>query len=95
MKFYTGNMFPEKYRNQIFVVERGSWNRIPRSGYRVSVATLQGNEVTSYEEFLSGFLQNEQPCARPVDLLIMPDGSILLSEDAVGRIFRITYKQKK
>jgi len=95
MKFYTGAMFPNEYRNQIFVAEHGSWNRIPISGYRVMLVKLDGNEAISYEEFATGFVNSEDKgCGRPVDILQLPDGSLLLSDDHADRIYRISYHAK-
>jgi glucose/arabinose dehydrogenase len=91
MRFYTGQMFPEEYHNQIFIAEHGSWNRSEPIGYRVMLVRLEGNEATSYEVFAEGWLRNRQPWGRPVDLLVMPDGSLLISDDFAGAIYRITY----
>lgn len=93
LKFYTGTMFPEKYRNQILVSEHGSWNRSKKQGYRIMLLTLDGNEVVSYEPFIYGWLNEEQDDAwgRPVDILQMPDGSLLISDDYSGTIYRVSY----
>lgn len=91
MRFYTGTMFPEKYRNQIFIAEHGSWNRSQKIGFRVTLARLQDNNVVSYETFAEGWLQDEQAWGRPADVLVMPDGSLLVSDDSAGLIYRITY----
>ena len=91
MRFYTGKMFPEEFRNAIFVAEHGSWNRSQKTGYRVMVAKLEGNRVISYEPFASGWLQLQRTLGRPADVLVMPDGSLLVSDDHAGLIYRITY----
>jgi glucose/arabinose dehydrogenase len=91
MRFYTGQTFPEEYRNQIFIAEHGSWNRTEPLGYRIMLVRLEGNEATSYEVFAEGWLRNGQPWGRPVDLLVMPDGSLLVSDDFAGAIYRIAY----
>ena len=91
LKFYTGSMFPGKYKNQIFIAEHGSWNRSKKSGYRVTLVTLDGNKATSYEPFAEGWLQGEEDWGRPVDVLVMPDGSLLVSDDKNDAIYRITY----
>jgi glucose/arabinose dehydrogenase len=91
MRFYTGNMFPEQYRNQIFIAEHGSWNRTEKIGYRVMLVRLNGNNATSYEPFAEGWLQGESVSGRPVDVLVMPDGALLLSDDYAGVIYRISY----
>jgi glucose/arabinose dehydrogenase len=91
MLFYTGEMFPKKYQNNIFIAEHGSWNRSTKSGYRVTLVTLKGNEVINYEPFLTGFEKDGEVFGRPVDLLILDDGSLLLSDDTFGIIYRISY----
>ena len=92
MKFYTGSMFPEEYKNQIFIAEHGSWNRSVPIGYRITLVRLNGNKVLSYEVFAGGWLQNGKAWGRPVDLLILKDGSMLVSDDKTGMIYRISYK---
>jgi glucose/arabinose dehydrogenase len=92
MRFYNGSMFPEKYRDQIFIAEHGSWNRSTPVGYRVTVVRLEGNRVTDYEDFASGWLQGGEPWGRPVDVLVMPDGSLLVSDDFNDAIYRVSYK---
>ena len=92
MKFYTGDMFPAAYRNQVFIAEHGSWNRSKKVGYRVTMVTLEGNDAVSYEPFAYGWLQNEQVSGRPVDLIVKEDGSLLVSDDFAGKIYRITYR---
>lgn len=91
MRFYTGAMFPESYRNQIFIAEHGSWNRSDPSGYRITLVRLKGNRAVSYEPFAQGWLKDGSAWGRPVDLQIMPDGSLLVSDDKKGAIYRITY----
>lgn len=93
MNFYTGNMFPDEYKNQIFIAEHGSWNRSKKIGYRVMLVKLQGNEAVSYEPFAEGWLQGDSVSGRPVDVLVMPDGSLLVSDDYAGVIYRITYNK--
>ncbi len=91
MRFYDGSMFPEEYHNQIFIAEHGSWDRSVPIGYRVMLVRLENNDVVSYEVFAEGWLQDGQAWGRPVDLLIMPDGSMLVSDDAGNAIYRISY----
>ena len=93
MRFYTGNMFPEEYRNQIFIAEHGSWNRSKKIGYRVMLVKLNGNEAVSYEPFAEGWLQGDAVSGRPVDVLVMSDGSMLVSDDYGGVIYRIIYSK--
>jgi glucose/arabinose dehydrogenase len=92
LRFYTGNMFPESYKNQVFICEHGSWNRSKKSGYKVGVATLQGNQVVNYKPFAEGFLQaGDKVIGRPVDCIVAPDGALLVSDDYAGVIYRIAY----
>jgi glucose/arabinose dehydrogenase len=97
MRVYTGTQFPQEYRNQIFIAEHGSWNRSPGTafnGNRVSIVRLQDNKAVSYEPFAEGWLDNRQRWGRPVDLEVLPDGSMLVSDDMAGVIYRITYTGK-
>lgn len=91
MRFYTGTQFPAAYRKQIFIAEHGSWNRSRKIGYRVSVVRIEGGKAVSYQPFASGWLQGEKTWGRPADLLVMPDGSLLVSDDYAGAIYRISY----
>lgn len=93
LEFYTGSQFPVKYRNQIFVAEHGSWNRSKKSGYRLMMATLEGDKVTSYTPFAEGWLDvaEDDVWGRPVDVELLPDGSMLLSDDFANAIYRISY----
>ncbi len=92
MRFYTGKQFPERYRNAVFIAEHGSWNRSSKAGYRVSVVHLQGNRAVGYEPFVSGWQQGESAWGRPADVLVMPDGSLLVSDDHAGAIYRVVYR---
>ncbi len=83
MRFYTGSMFPAEYQNQIFIAEHGSWNRSIPIGYRVTLVRLEGNKAVSYEVFAEGWLQGNSAWGRSVDVLIMPDGALLVSDDTV------------
>lgn len=89
--FYTGDMFPEAYRGQIFIAEHGSWNRSEKSGYRITLVRLDGNDAVSYETFAEGWLDGQETRGRPVDLLVMPDGSLLVSDDYDDKLYRIRY----
>ncbi|MCG8369743.1 MAG: PQQ-dependent sugar dehydrogenase [Proteobacteria bacterium] len=91
VRFYTGTMFPSAYRGQVFIAEHGSWNRSEKIGYRVTLVRLEGNEAVSYEPFADGWLQREEYSGRPVDLIVKGDGSLLVSDDYAGRIYRISY----
>jgi glucose/arabinose dehydrogenase len=97
MKFYSGSMFPPAYKNQIFIAEHGSWNRTAPIGYRVMLVKLAANQAPTYEVFAEGwlrkgFLGESRPVGRPVDVLVMPDGALLISDDHAGAIYRISYK---
>ena len=91
MRFYTGTMFPEEYRNQIFIAEHGSWNRSHKIGYRVTLVRLKDGRAVSYEPFATGWLENEKAWGRPVDVRVAPDGALLVSDDEAGAIYRIGY----
>jgi glucose/arabinose dehydrogenase len=91
MTFYTGTMFPEEYRNQIFIAEHGSWNRKIPIGYRVTLVRLENGTPVSYEPFADGWLQGLAAWGRPVDVLVMPDGALLVSDDKNNAIYRISY----
>lgn len=93
MRFYTGQMFPDEYHGQIFIAEHGSWNRSEKIGYRISLVRLDGDRVTSYSPFAEGWLKDGQVSGRPVDLLVMPDGAMLVSDDRAGVIYRITHEK--
>jgi glucose/arabinose dehydrogenase len=92
VKFYTGTQFPEEYRNQIFIAEHGSWNRSERAGYRIMLVKVNGGKTLSYEPFVTGWNQPKNVIGRPVDLLVLADGSMLVSDDSAGVIYRITYR---
>jgi glucose/arabinose dehydrogenase len=94
MRFYTGAMFPRAYQNQIFIAEHGSWNRSIPTGFRISVVDLEGNQAAKYEVFAKGWLVGRLKWGRPVDLLVMPDGALLVSDDYAGAIYRIAYQKQ-
>ncbi|MDP2133166.1 MAG: PQQ-dependent sugar dehydrogenase [Sulfuritalea sp.] len=93
MRFYTGRMFPAEYRNQIFIAEHGSWNRSSKIGYRISLVRVKGGRAVAYETFASGWLQGESAWGRPADVLVLPDGSLLVADDHAGAIYRITWRK--
>jgi glucose/arabinose dehydrogenase len=96
MRFYTGNMFPKSYKNAIFVARHGSWNRSKKFGGDVVVVKLdKDGKVKSTEPFITGFLENNSYVGRPVDVLQMKDGSLLVSDDWNGAVYRITYGKPK
>jgi glucose/arabinose dehydrogenase len=94
VKFNTGNMFPRKYKNMAFIAEHGSWNRSKKVGYKISLVTLENNVATSYETFLDGWLDEEaqEAFGRPVDILFLKDGSMLISDDYGDAIYRVSYE---
>ncbi len=103
--FYTGNMFPASYRNAAIIAQHGSWNRSTPSGYRVMVARSDGRRTTGYEPLVDGFLPGvgsgdaggrgatRVATGRPADVLQMPDGSILISDDRGNRLIRVSYRR--
>jgi glucose/arabinose dehydrogenase len=94
MAFYTGKQFPLEYRNSIFIAEHGSWNRSTKAGYRVIAVKLNGNRVESVEPFVTGWLNHQKQTSwgRPVDIINLPDGSILISDDHAGAVYRVNYQ---
>ena len=96
MKFYTGKMFPAEYRDQIFVARHGSWNRTHKFGGDIALVRMnRDGSVKSVEPFITGFLVNNNYIGRPVDVMNMPDGSLLISDDWNGAVYRVTYGNKK
>ncbi|MDF0718226.1 sorbosone dehydrogenase family protein [Muricauda sp. 334s03] len=93
IKFGKGPMFPDSYTGQAFLAEHGSWNRSSKVGYRVTLVKLENGEAVSYEPFIDGWLDEESQEAfgRPVDLLFLEDGSLLISDDEGDAIYRVTY----
>jgi len=91
MRFYTGAQFPPEYRNQIFIAEHGSWNRSKKIGYRITLVRIENGKAVAYEPFATGWLQGEQAWGRPADVLVAPDGSLLVADDTAGAIYRISY----
>jgi glucose/arabinose dehydrogenase len=92
LTFYTGGMFPESYVNQLFIAQHGSWNRTEKSGYNILLVKFDDDgNVTGSEVFASGWLQGQDNWGRPNDVLQMPDGSLLISDDQAGAIYRITW----
>ncbi|OYX40556.1 MAG: sorbosone dehydrogenase [Rhodobacterales bacterium 32-67-9] len=92
MTFYTGKMFPEKYRNAIFSAQHGSWNRTTPVGARVMVTYVAEDGTATSEPFAEGWIdENGEYLGRPVDVAQLRDGSILVSDDLAGAIYRISY----
>lgn len=93
VRFPTGAMFPEEYRGDALLAEHGSWNRAKKSGYRIARVELDGNNSVGYGPFIEGWLDEEtqEAFGRPVDLLFLSDGSLLISDDVAHAIYRVTY----
>jgi len=96
LSFYTGDSFPAQYRGRIFIAEHGSWNRSEPVGYRITLVDVEGNRADNYRVFAEGWLKDDgEAWGRPVDLLVLPDGSMLVSDDRAGQIYRIYYADGK
>lgn len=96
MRFYTGKMFPTAYKNQIILARHGSWNRSKKVGGDVLLVTLnKDGTVKKTEPFITGFLEDNKYIGRPVDVMQMKDGSLLVSDDWNGAVYRVTYGKQK
>lgn len=97
VKFPTGDMFPATYKNSAFIAEHGSWNRTKKVGYRISMVAIEGNKSVGYETFIDGWLDDEsqEQFGRPVDILFLEDGSMLISDDFGDAIYRVTYEKSE
>ncbi len=94
LKFCTSNAFPEEYQGDIFIAEHGSWNSSVPVGYRVTRVVLENGKSVSYEPFIEGWLDEEKKVkGRPVDVLFLKDGSMLISDDYAGKIYRVRYEK--
>jgi len=92
MRFYTGTMFPKEYRNAIFIARHGSWNKSKKIGGDIIAVKLnRDGSVKSWDPFITGFLQNNNYIGRPVDVLVMKDGALLISDDHSGAVYRVSY----
>ena len=94
MDFYTKEVFPPSYRNALFIAEHGSWNRTKKVGYRVSVIRIEADQTLTYEPFLDIWLNGQKASGRPNDVLVSKDGSLLISDDQEGVIYRVVYAGK-
>lgn len=93
VRFYTGSQFPQDYRGRLFVAQHGSWNRSPKQGYRVVSLRFENGKPVAEEVFAEGWLKPDgKVSGRPVDILQMPDGALLVSDDDAGAIYRISYR---
>lgn len=94
MRFYDGKMFPPEYRNRIIIANHGSWNRTQRIGFNLMQVTLDANgRHLKYEPFAEGWAEGNNYWGRPVDVQVMPDGALLVSDDVTGALYRISYKR--
>ncbi|QIZ78909.1 sorbosone dehydrogenase family protein [Ferrimonas lipolytica] len=91
VEFYRGSQFPEPWQGALLIAEHGSWNRSSKVGYRISALTFDGSDNSGYRVLVDGWLDGQTPLARPVAFLPHPDGSILISDDYQGRIYRLSY----
>jgi glucose/arabinose dehydrogenase len=94
MRFHTGNGLPAEYRNNIFIAEHGSWNRSQKIGYRIKRVVVSAGKAVRQEVFAEGWLDGDHAWGRPVDVEVLPDGSLLVSDDHAGAIYRIRYRGK-
>ncbi len=92
LDFYDGTEFPTTYQGQIFIAEHGSWNRSEKIGYRVTTVQVEAGEAVAYEVFADGWLDGTTVKGRPVDILVLEDGSMLISDDQADRVYRVTYQ---
>ena len=97
VKFYTGDMFPSSFHKDAFIARHGSWNRSQKIGYDVVLVNLEGKQSRGMEVFATGWLDEskQEAWGRPVDVLILDDGSMLISDDTANVIYRISYKPNK
>ncbi len=94
MMFYTGDMFPEKYQGAIFSAQHGSWNRTTPVGARIMVTTVGRGGNATTEPFAEGWIdENGEYLGRPVDVANLRDGSLLVSDDLAGALYRISYEK--
>jgi len=94
MRFYDGKMFPQAYRRCVFIAEHGSWNRTVPDGYRVTTAVVDRDSASNYSAFAEGWLNGKTAWGRPVDVEVMPDGALLVSDDKAGAVYRISYRPR-
>jgi glucose/arabinose dehydrogenase len=92
MRFYTGDLFTASFKNSVILAEHGSWNRSSPQGYRLTFVKLKGSQVEKVEGFIEGWLQHGSAWGRPVDVEVLKDGSLLISDDKAGVIYRVTYR---
>ena len=91
MTFYAHDAFPARYTNAIFIAEHGSWNRSSKVGYQISVVTEEEDGALAYEPFVTGWLEDQDAWGRPSDVLVTPDGSLLIADDTANAIYQVRY----
>lgn len=91
LSFYTGNQFPDATHNTLFIAEHGSWNRSLKVGYKVTRVDTRDGKVVGHQTFISGWLRGQRHWGRPVDVITDHDGSLLISDDYAGAIYRVRY----
>ena len=86
-------MFPDEYKGDLFIAEHGSWNRSKKIGYRITRVKIENSRSVGYEPFIYGWLDEDEQEAwgRPVDILILEDGAMLISDDHASVIYRVSY----
>jgi len=95
MRFYTGKQFPQRFYNQLFVAQHGSWNRSQPHGYRIALVSFKDGRAVKEQAFISGWLTaDEKVLGRPTDIAQLPDGSLLIADDTRGVVYRVTYSQE-
>ncbi len=96
LRFYTGTQFPQRFRNQLFVAQHGSWNRSKPHGYRIALVKFRQGKPVSEQAFISGWLTKDgKVLGRPTDILQMPNGSLLVADDTLGVIYRVSYEKRQ
>ena len=92
MTFLNTEAFPVEYRDDVYIAEHGSWNRSEKAGYRITRVELEGDRAVAYTPFIEGWLNDGEVWGRPVDVLEMPDGALLISDDHAGAVYRVSYR---
>lgn len=95
MLFYDGTMFPPEYRGDAFIAFHGSWNRKPPTGHKVVRVRFQDGKPVGFEDFLTGFLEDDHTFGRPAGLAALDDGSLVVGDDTNGVLYRVTYTGRK
>ena len=91
MRFFKPGQFPSAYQNRVFIAEHGSWNRKQKTGYRITTVEIKNGKASNYNTFIDGWYDGQTVHGRPADVEFLPDGSMLVSDDAAGLLYRVTY----